>query len=145
MAKSRRLDGKPRSITLTAQMDRDIRAFCRDNRIGSESEFIRQAVVEYVSNFYSDSTLRLLGLKEVKDRLSNLKDMLSILFSYCHQMHLSLLAYHAPLDDGVKEAALKSAQARLDKFFESFQKRIMDDPPFFERLLHGFVSGTLNE
>jgi len=144
MAKSRRLDGKSRSITLTAQMDRDIRAFCRESKIESESEFIRQAIVECISNYYSDNTFKLLGLKEIKGRLSNLKDMLSILFSYCHQMHLSLLAYHAPLDDSVKDAALKSAQARLDKFFEAFQKRVMDDPPFFERLLHDFVSGSLD-
>jgi Arc/MetJ-type ribon-helix-helix transcriptional regulator len=144
MAKSRRLDGKPRSITLTAQMDRDIRTFCRENRIESESEFIRQAIAEYISSFYSDSTLKLLGLKEIKDRLSNLKDMLSVLFSYCHQMHLSLLAYHAPLDDSVKDAAFRSAQARLDKFFEAFQKRLMDDPAFFEKLLHDYVSGSLD-
>jgi Arc/MetJ-type ribon-helix-helix transcriptional regulator len=145
MAKCKRLDGKPRSITLTAQMDKDIRAFCHENKIESESEFIRQAIVEYISSFYSDSTLKLSGLKDIKDRLSNLRDMLSILFSYCHQMHLSLLAYHAPLDDSVKDAALKSAQARLDKFFEAFQKRIMDDSPFFEKLLHDYVSDSLNE
>lgn len=145
MAKGRRLDGKPRSIVLTSQMDRDIRAFCRENRIESESEFIRQAIAEHISSYYSDSTMKLLGLKEIKDRLSNLKDMASILFSYCHQMHLSILAYHAELDDGVKEAALKSAQDRLDRFFEAFQKRLMDDPPFFERLLHSYVSGSLSE
>jgi Arc/MetJ-type ribon-helix-helix transcriptional regulator len=145
MVKSKRLDGKSRSITLTAQMDKDIHTFCYENKIKSESEFIRQAIVEYISSYYSDNALKLLALKGIQDRLSNLKDMLSILLSYSHQMHLSLLAYHPPLDDSVKEAAFKSAQYRLDKFFEAFQKHLMEDSPFFEKLLHKYVSGSLNE
>ena len=144
MAKSRRLDGKPRSITLTAQMDRDIRAFCRENKIESESEFIRQAIVEYISSYYSDNALKLLGLKEIKVKLSNLKDMLSILFSYQNAMHMNLLAYHHPLDDSVKDPAIKSAQSRLDKFNEFFRNRLKEDPPFFEGLLHNFVTGSLD-
>ncbi len=140
---SRRL-GIKKIVYLTAEISEDIRAYCRENGIKSESELVRQAVVAYMDRDYSDGTLKLAGIKSIKDGISQMRDMLSVLFSYQNSMHMNLLAYHAPLDDGLKAAALKSAQSRIDKFNEFFRNRLKEEPPFFERLLHNFVTGSLD-
>jgi hypothetical protein len=71
--------------------------------------------------------------------------MLSVFFNYQNMMHLNWLAYHPEIADGLKEAANKSAQTRLDKFNEFFRNHLKEEPPFFEALLHKFVTGSLNE
>ena len=141
---SKRL-GIKKIVYLTAEISDDMRLYCRENGIKSESELVRQAVVAYIDKDYSDSTLKLSGIKNIKDSLSQIRDMLSVLFSYLNMMHQNLLAYHAPIEEEHREAAYKSSQARLDKFGESFRARLKDDPPFFEKLLHKFVTGSLDE
>jgi len=136
--------GKKKIVYLTAEISDDIRLYCRENGIKSESELIRQAVVSYMDKDYSDSTLKLSGIKGVKESLSQARDMVSVVFSYLGMMHLNLLAYHPPLPDELKDAAYKSSQARLDKFNESFRGRLKDEPPFFEALLHEYVTGSLD-
>ena len=136
---SKRL-GKKKIVYLTAEISEDIRLYCRENGVKSESELIRNAIVSYIDKDYSDSTLKLSGIKNIKEGLSHAHDMLAVLFSYLNTMHLNLLAYHPPLPEELKDAAYKSAQARLDKFNESFRGRLKDDPPFFEKLLHNFFT-----
>jgi len=145
MTNNKRL-GVKKIIYLTTEISEDIHAYCRENGIKSESELVRQAVVAYIDRDYSDNSLKLSGIKAIKDSLSQIHDMLSVLFSYQNMMHLNLLAYHHPLPDElkVKDAALRSAQDRLDKFNESFRNRLKDEPNFFEKLLHKYVTGTLD-
>jgi hypothetical protein len=140
---SKRL-GKKKIVYLTAEISEDMRAYCRENGIKSESELVRQAIVAYIDRDYSDSTLKLSGIKNIKDGVSQIRDMLSVLFSYQNTMHMNLLAYHEPLDDSVKDAALKSAQSRLDKFNDFFRNRLKEEPTFFQALLHNFVTGSLD-
>jgi hypothetical protein len=140
---SKRL-GKKKIVYLTAEISEDMRAYCMENGIKSESELVRQAIVAYIDRDYSDSTLKLSGIKNIKDGISQMRDMLSVFFSYQNAMHMNLLAYHAPLDDGIKDAALKSAQGRLDRFNEFFRNRLREEPPFFERLLHNFFTESLD-
>jgi len=136
--------GKKKIVYLTAEISEDMRAYCRENGIKSESELVRQAIVAYIDRDYSDSTLKLSGIKNIKDGISQLRDMLSVFFSYQNTMHLNLLAYHPEIADGLKDAAFKSAQSRLDKFNESFKSRLKEEPPFFEWLLHSYVTGSLD-
>ena len=143
--KTKRLDGKPKLIVFTAQMTADIRSYCRDRGIESESEFVRQAVSYYITREYDEETLKLFELKKQKENISQIMDMLSVFFSYINFMHQNLLAYHPEIDDQIKESAMASAKVRIDKFFESFRSRLHDDPPLFEKLLHKYVAGTLNE
>jgi hypothetical protein len=70
--------------------------------------------------------------------------MLSVFFNYQNMMHLNWLAYHPEIADEFKDAAYKSAQNRLDKFNESFRKHLQENPPFFEKLLHKYVTGSLD-
>ena len=138
--------GIKKIIYLTTEIAEDIHAFCRDSGIKSESELVRQAIIAYIDKDYSDNTLKLSGIKAIKDSLSQIHDMLSILFSYQNMMHLNLLAYHHPIPDelNAKDAALRSAQDRLDKFNESFRNRLKNEPSFFEMLLHKYVTGSLD-
>ena len=142
--KPKRLDGKQKLLVFTSQMTNDIRAYCRDKGIESESELIRQAVAYYLEREYEEKTLELSALKDVRNNIHQLKDMMSVLFSYIDLMHFNILAYHPELDEQVKEAATSSAKFRLDKFFTLFQRRLRDDPPLFEKLLHKYVSGALD-
>jgi len=141
---SKRL-GKKKIVYLTTEISEDIHAYCRENGIKSESELIRQAVIAYIDRDYSDNTLKLSGIKNIKDNISQIHDMLSVTFNYLNMMHLNLLAYHSELADGLKDAAYKSSQNRLDKFNESFRNHLKEQPPFFEMLLHKYVTGSLDE
>ena len=141
---TKRLDGKKKLVTLTSRLEEDIRSYCREKGIESESELIRQAIVKYIDGEYDDDTLKLSGLKDIKESLAQIRDMISVLFSYQQLMHLNLLAYHPEIDGELKDAALTSAQNRHEKFFASFRERLRDNPPFFEELLHKYVTGTLD-
>jgi len=143
MNRKKRLDGKKILVTLTAQQEKDLRHYRRDNGIESESELIRQAIVYYVDRDSHDNTLKLSSLKGLRDSLSQLHDMVSVLFTYTHHMHRNLLAYHPEISPEYKDAAFSSAQLRLDRFFSSFQEWIKEDPAFFEMLLHKYMTGSL--
>ena len=140
----RRLDGKKKLVATTAQMTADMRSYCLQKGIESESEFIRQAIAHYIGREFDDNTLALSVLKDTRESLSQLRDMVSILFSYVNFMHLNLIGYHPELPEDVKKSAYASAQNRHDRFFASFQKRLKDDPHFFERILHTYVTGALD-
>ena len=140
---SKRL-GVKKIIYLTTEIAEDIHTHCRDNGIKSESELIRQAIIAYIDKDYHDSTLKLSGIKAIKDSLSRINDMLSVFFNYQNMMHLNLLAYHPEISGGLKDAAYRSAQDRLDKFNESFRNHLKENPPFFEYILHEFVTGSLD-
>jgi Arc/MetJ-type ribon-helix-helix transcriptional regulator len=137
---AKRLDGKKRLLSLTGEMDAGIRAFCREKDIRSESELIRQAVARFLDYDYRDETLRLQGLKDIREKVAELKDMIDITFRYIRLMHINILAYLPEIDGELADPAFKSALGRHAKFFEAFQDGLKNDPPFFERLLHKFFS-----
>ena len=147
MKKTKRLDGKKQITALTSRLESDMRSFCRDKGIESESELIRQAIAKYIYADYKDETLKLQGLKNIEEKLAELRDMMDITFKYIRVMHINLLAYHPeidPSDTALVEAAFLSATIRHNKFFEAFQDSLKNDPPFFERLLHKYYTGDSN-
>jgi Arc/MetJ-type ribon-helix-helix transcriptional regulator len=141
----KRLDGKKKLIRLTGEMEKDLRLFCRDNRIESESELIRQAIAKYLYSGYEDNSLLLKAVKSLEEKLTETRDMLDVTFRYQRLMHINLLAYNPEIDGELSEAAFKSAVNRHGKFFSSFQESLKADPPFFERLLHRYFSGETEE
>jgi metal-responsive CopG/Arc/MetJ family transcriptional regulator len=142
----RRLDGKKKLISLTLEMERMLRSFCRDKGIESESELIRQAIVKYITpENYQDETLKLKGLQDLHKLCEEIRDMVDILFSYTRLMHINLLAYNPEIDAALADAAFKSATARHERFFKSFQESLKNNPPFFERLLHSYFTEDQDE
>ena len=142
---ARRLDGKKKLVPLTSQMTRDLSFYCRDHKIKSESELIRQAIASYIYKDYGEHNIQLSGINSINIKASQIHDMISVLFSYVHMMHLNILAYHAEIDsEELKNSAYKSAELRLDKFLAFFRERLRDDSPFFEKLLHEYVAGEIN-
>lgn len=139
----RRLDGKQKLVTFTARQTGDMRQYCREHGIKSESEFIRQAVVSYMDRDHGDDTLKLSSLKVIRDDLSQAIDTLKITFSYLHNMHGNILAYLPEIPGNFKDTAYSSGRQRLDRFFDWFQDRLKDDPSFFEKILHKYVTGSL--
>jgi len=145
MKTSKRLDGKKKLLPLTSKMEADMHSFCRDKGIKSESELIRQAIAKYIYSDSEDGTLKLQGLKQIQEKIAELRDMIDILFKYLRLMHINTLAYHPEIDPQFADAAFTSANNRHDKFFNVFQDSLKNDPPFFERLLHKFFPGDSNE
>jgi len=142
--KAKRLDGKKKLVTLTSKMARDMSAFCRDRGIESESELVRQAISRYIYSDGEDASLGLQGIRHLRERTDELRDMLDILFRYQRLTHVSLLAYHPEIDARVADGAFSSANARHEKFFSAFTESLRSDPPFFERLLHRYYSGDVD-
>ena len=148
MTKTKRLDGKKKLIPFTKRMEADMRDFCRHKGIESESELIRQAVAKYIDMDYKDETFKLQGLKQLQEKITELRDMVDILFNYMRLMHINILAYHPeidPRDEKLVNAAFASATNRHNKFFEAYQDSLKNNPPFFERLLHKYYSGDSSE
>jgi len=142
MIKQKRLDGKKKLVSLTVQMEKDLRTFCRDNRIESENELIRAAIAAYIYSDHKDETLKLQGIEELRKHLEELHDMVELSFKYARLTHISQLAYHPEIESDLADAAFKSANLRHEKFYTAFQESLRSDPPFFERLLHKYYSGT---
>ncbi|MDR0730418.1 MAG: ribbon-helix-helix protein, CopG family [Treponema sp.] len=138
---AKRLDGKKKLVSLSAELEEGIRAFCRDRGVESESELIRQAVAKYIYADYTDETLKLQGLSDIRKKIEELRDMIDITFRYVRLMHINLLAYQPEIDAELADAALGSAAARHEKFFSAFTDSFRNDPPFFERLLHTYFQG----
>jgi Arc/MetJ-type ribon-helix-helix transcriptional regulator len=138
---AKRLDGKKKLVSLSAEMERLIKDYCRDKNIESESELIRQAIIKYITpDDYRDETLKLQGIKELRFRIEEARDMVDITFRYVRLMHISLLAYNPEIDPALADAAFRSATARHERFFRSFRDSLKNDPPFFERLLHTYFT-----
>ena len=141
MKNTKRLDGKKKLVTLTGRMESDMRSYCRDKGIESESELVRQAIAKYIYADYKDETLKLQGLKHIEEKLAELRDMIDVIFKYIRLMHINTLAYHPEIDPGLADAAFLSATIRHNKFFDALQDSLKSDPPFFERLLHKYFTG----
>jgi hypothetical protein len=141
---NKRLDGKTKCLAFTSKMETDMRSFCRDKNIESESELIRQAIANYIYADYTEDSLKLQGMKKIQEQITELRDMLDIIFKYLTRFHISMLAYHPEIDTQLADAAFLSASNRHDKFFNALQNSLKNDPPFFERLLHKYYSGDSN-
>jgi hypothetical protein len=139
-ANTKRLDGKNKLITYTKQMEADVQAFIRDKNIESENELIRQAIGSYIYRDYEDDTLKLQGMKNIQNQITELKDMIDITFKFLNHFHISMLAYHPDIDPTQVDTAYNSAKRRHEKFLISFQESLRREPPFFERLLHRYYS-----
>ncbi|MDR0513394.1 MAG: hypothetical protein LBG93_09930 [Treponema sp.] len=142
MRKQKRLDGKKKLLSLTAKMEKDMSLYCRDRGIESENELVREAIAKYIYADYKDETLKLQGIDDLRRRTEELRDMMELFFKYIRLMHMNLLAYSPEIDLELADAAFKSSTMRHAKFFEVFQDSLRNDPPFFERLLHKYYTGT---
>ena len=145
MKNNKRLDGKNMCLALTKKLEFDIRSFCRDKGIESESELVRQAIANYIYTDYKDETLKLQGLKHLQEKVAELRDMLEITFSYIQILHKDNLAYHPDIDTQFADAAFNSANNRYNKIFNVFQDSFKNNPPMFERLLHKYYTEDSNE
>ncbi|MDR0495896.1 MAG: hypothetical protein LBG95_09765 [Treponema sp.] len=141
MTKSKRLDGKKKLIPLTSRMEADLRSFCRDKNIESEAELVRQAIARYIYADRDDETLKLQGLRQMREQITELRDMVDIFFNYVRLMHINILGYLPEIDGKMADAAFASATFRHNKFFSAFQDGLKNNPAFFERLLHTFYFG----
>jgi hypothetical protein len=137
---AKRLDGKKKLVLLTREMEADLRSYCRDRGIESESELIRQAIGRYIYADYRDETLKLQGIAGVLRLLEEARDMNDVLFRYLRLTHINLLAYHPEIDPALADAAFRSATGRHEKFFNSFRDSLKNDPSLFERLLSGYFT-----
>ncbi|GBU28264.1 hypothetical protein R84B8_01822 [Treponema sp. R8-4-B8] len=137
---AKRLDGKKILVALTNRLEADMRSFRRDKNIESESELIRQAIGNYIYSDYADETLKLQGMNKIQEQITELRDMIDIVFKYLVRFHISMLAYHPEIDGQFADAAYLSAVHRHDKFFNAIQESLRTDPPLFERLLHKYYS-----
>jgi len=141
MTKTKRLDGPKKLVPLTSRMSADMRTFCRDKGIESESELIRQAIAHYIYADYKDETLKLQGLKQMREQITEVRDMVDISFNYMRLMHINILCYLPEIDTKLADAAFTSATNRHNKFWDKLQDSLKNNPSFFERLLHKFYSG----
>jgi hypothetical protein len=145
MNPTKRLNGKKKLIAFDANMEARIKLYCAENNVESESEFIRHAIASFFENNVRDETLQLKALRDCRRRIGELRDMITVIFSYLRRMHESILGYHPEIPEEMKDAAFQSAQRRNERFFDAFKAGLASDPPFFEGLLHDYFTGENGE
>ena len=75
MRKPKRLDGKKKLIAFTSKMETDMRSFCRNKGIKSESELIRQAVSNYIYHDGKNKSFKPGARRQLKELLAELGEM----------------------------------------------------------------------
>lgn len=120
-----------------------IKEFCLRHHLKDRSSFIRYAITEVLTPDVEDKTLVFESLKQVHDKLHAVESQQDILFSFLCYFIRHFLIYNPEIPAEQKESAARSAAARYDKFFKSYQKSLIkDSSSMFESLLADFVEET---
>jgi hypothetical protein len=117
-------------------MESEIKSYCREKGIGSESEFIRAAIVSYIAGEIKDNDFILSEVMKINSRLQHIEDVLTAMHQYNRFTHIDLLMYNAEIDDAMKEAANKSAVLRHKKVEDAYHESLYRAPAVLERALH---------
>jgi hypothetical protein len=127
-------------VRLTKRQHALLKSYMAGKGIDSQSELIRQAILDFIGRDANDSTLQLQASRRLEKEVRELRDMVDVLFRFVCYANVNMLGYHPEIPEEMAASAFDDAKRRHDTFFRSFQKTLEADPSFFERLLHNYYS-----
>jgi len=67
MKNPKRFNGRKKLVSMTSKMEADIRSFCRDRKIKSEAELIRNAIAKYIYTDFKDVAMNRHIMNQIKE------------------------------------------------------------------------------
>jgi Arc/MetJ-type ribon-helix-helix transcriptional regulator len=133
------------ALRLPQHLEKNLSLYCEAKGVKNKSDLLRAALSCYIEPDVKDETLRLIGIKDMQEKLRKISDEMQIMFDFLVSAHKNTLAYHPEIPESLKAEASVSANRRFDVFFNSFQRALKDgQPSMFERILHRYFSEGAN-
>jgi len=131
--------GCAKHIRISRQMAGDIKAYCAANGLTSESDLIRNAISRQIHPDIEDESLRYQALVKMQQKVGELLDHNEIMMKYLRAMHIDMLSNMEGVPDEIRKVRVLKVKERYNKFFEVFQKGLVESGSLFERLLERYV------
>ena len=115
------------NFKLSNELDKQIREYCKMQKIENLSEFFRRAAVKEVTPDTSDALLTFESLKDLHDKMHRLESELSVFFHF--------FVYNPEIPSANLQGAVLSAKQRYDEMLSEFKKTFADSPSIFHSML----------
>lgn len=123
------------NFKLSNELDKQIREYCKMQKIENLSEFFRRAAVKEVTPDTSDALLTFESLKDLHDKMHRLESELSVFFHlFCFYVK-HFFVYNPEIPAANLQGAALSAKQRYDEMLVEFKKTFADSPSIFHSML----------
>ena len=123
------------NFKLSNELDKQIREYCKMQKIENLSEFFRRAAVKEVTPDTSDALLTFESLKDLHDKMHRLESELSVFFHlFCFYVK-HFFVYNPEIPSANLQGAVLSAKQRYDEMLSEFKKTFADSPSIFHSML----------
>lgn len=123
------------NFKISHELDRQIREYCKLQKIENLSEFFRRASVKEVTPDTSDALLTFESLKDLHDKMHRLESEMSVFFHlFCFYVK-HFFVYNPEIPESNLQGAALSAKKRYDEMLVEFKKTFADSPSIFQSML----------
>jgi hypothetical protein len=123
------------NFKISNELDKEIREYCKTQKIENLSEFFRRAAVKEVTPDTSDALLTFESLKDLHDKIHRLESELSVFFHlFCFYVK-HFFVYNPEIPPANVQGAALSAKQRYDEMLSEFKKTFADSPSIFHSML----------
>ncbi|QNL96632.1 hypothetical protein [Treponema sp. Marseille-Q4132] len=123
------------NFKISNELDKEIREYCKIQKIENLSEFFRRAAVKEVTPDTSDALLTFESLKDLHDKMHRLESELSVFFHlFCFYVK-HFFVYNPEIPPANLQGAALSAKQRYDEMFSEFKRTFADSPSIFHSML----------
>ena len=123
------------NFKISQELDRQIREYCKWQKIENLSEFFRRASVKEVTPDTSDALLTFESLKDLHDKMHRLESEMSVFFHlFCFYVK-HFFVYNPEIPAANLQGAALSAKQRYDEMLAEFKKTFADSPSIFQSML----------
>lgn len=123
------------NFKISHELDRQIREYCKFQKIENLSEFFRRASVKEVTPDTSDALLTFESLKDLHDKMHRLESEMSVFFHlFCFYVK-HFFVYNPEIPAANLQGAALSAKQRYDEMLVEFKKTFADSPSIFQSML----------
>ena len=123
------------NFKISHELDRQIREYCKLQKIENLSEFFRRASVKEVTPDTSDALLTFESLKDLHDKMHRLESEMSVFFHlFCFYVK-HFFVYNPEIPESNLQGAALSAKKRYEEMLAEFKKTFADSPSIFQSML----------
>lgn len=123
------------NFKISNELDKQIREYCKMQKIENLSEFFRRSAVKEVTPDTSDALLTFESLKDLHDKMHRLESELSVFFHlFCFYVK-HFFVYNPEIPSANLQGAVLSAKQRYDEMLSEFKKTFADSPSIFHSML----------
>lgn len=107
----------------------------------SISDFVRDAIRDYLTRDIQDRELTALNVQQLIKKSENLKNMQLLTMELLSFFIKSWMAYLTDVPKGLKDAAWKAAEVRFGRFMKAFKVSLKNNTNLIQKLIMGYLEG----